>query len=170
MLGIKISEPNDKKIVKKYIDKITSTTGLKRLTNLFECLDYIANIKNLPTLSNESIVPTNTKNGKRIDTVFNYTINSYSNQITLDIVANLIHMSVPAFCKFFKQSTRKTYIQYLNEIRIGNACNLLQETELSVNEIGYSCGYNTLANFHKQFLKIKNTQPHVYRKQFNSFN
>ena len=75
-------------------------------------------------------------------------------------------MSVPAFCNYFKRSTKKTYIDFLNEVRVGYACNLLMDTKKPVIDICYESGYNTMANFHKQFLKIKKLTPLQYRKSF----
>lgn len=166
LLGIKIQHKKDKVYVGNLIQKITQSTGLKRLILLLDCLDYISKIIDLPTLTNEGMFANNTSDAKKIDKVLDYTINHSQNKITLSDVAEMTFMSVPAFCKFFKQSTRKSYIQYLNEVRVNKACQLLQETDWSINEIAYQCGYNTLANFHKQFLKIKGSQPLVYKKQF----
>ncbi len=168
MFGIKIQDEKDKEFITKLILKMNNTSGLSKLTTLLECLDYISKIKELPTLNNLPAIYLNNKETNRIDKVCNYTIENYNKKITLDDVAGLVYMSVPAFCKFFKKSTRKTYIQFLNEVKIEHACKLLHDTELSVNEIAFNCGYNTLANFHKQFFKIKNTQPHVYRKLYLS--
>jgi AraC-like DNA-binding protein len=75
-------------------------------------------------------------------------------------------MSIPAFCSYFKKCTKKTYVDFLNEIRIGHACKLLIDTQKSVLEISYESGFNTLANFNKQFLKLKQLTPSGFRKQF----
>ena len=65
-------------------------------------------------------------------------------------------MSVPAFCSYFKKSTKKTYIDFLNEVRVGYACKQLMDTQNNIASICYDSGFNTLANFNKQFLKVKN--------------
>jgi AraC-like DNA-binding protein len=75
-------------------------------------------------------------------------------------------MSIPAFCNYFKKSTRKTYIDFLNEVRIGYACKLLTDTQSTVESACYDSGFNTVANFNKQFLKIKGNTPSKYRKLF----
>ena len=76
-------------------------------------------------------------------------------------------MSIPAFCNYFKKSTRKKYIDFLNEIRIGYACKLLTDnTQTTVEGACYDSGFNTLANFNKQFLKVKGMTPSKYRKVF----
>jgi AraC-like DNA-binding protein len=86
----------------------------------------------------------------------------------LDNIAGEVGMSVPAFCSYFKKSTKKTYIEFLNELRIGNACKLLIDTQKSVLDVCYESGYNTLANFNKQFLRLKKLTPSQYRRKFSS--
>jgi AraC-like DNA-binding protein len=102
--------------------------------------------------------------------VFQFTIDTFRDTISLDQVAAVACMSIPAFCRYFKRSTKKTYIEFLNEVRIGYACNVLQETEKTVVEICYESGFNTIANFHKQFLKVKKCTPLQYRKYFTESN
>ena len=75
-----------------------------------------------------------------------------------------------AFCNYFKRRTQKTYIDFLNEIRVGYACSQLLETNEPVIDICYSSGYNTMAHFHRQFLKLKGLTPLQYRKSFSSEN
>ena len=122
----------------------------------------------LPRLSdnNKCFDKFNSKNKDRIDRIFQYTIDNFQEPVTLNAVAAHGRMSVPAFCNYFKKSTKKTYIDFLNEVRIGHACKLLNNTQKSVENICYESGYNTIANFNKQFLKVKNCTPSVYRKEF----
>lgn len=141
--------------------------GFKRLIGLCECLHLIARRKEFLPLSTEEVKLSNPKDRKRIEAVFRYTMESFRQQISLTDVAEIAGMSIPAFCNFFKKSTKKTYIDFLNEVRIGNACKLLIETDLNVINICYESGYNTLANFNKQFLKVKELTPSRYRKVFS---
>ncbi|MBC7902036.1 MAG: AraC family transcriptional regulator [Gemmatimonadaceae bacterium] len=67
---------------------------------------------------------------------------------------------------FFKRNTKKTYVEFLNEMRIGHACQSLLRTDKTVLEICYDCGFNTVANFNKQFLKIKRMKPSAYKRTF----
>jgi AraC-like DNA-binding protein len=71
----------------------------------------------------------------------------------------MIHLSDAAFCKFFKRATGKTFSDYVNDIRIGLACSLLTESDRTVNEIAYQCGFESLSYFNRVFLKKKNTRP-----------
>jgi AraC-like DNA-binding protein len=77
-------------------------------------------------------------------------------------------MSIPAFCNYFKKRTKKTYIDFVNEVRVGHACKLLLTTQMSVLQICFECGFNTVANFNRQFLKIKRITPSQYRKKLET--
>ncbi|MGK2864659.1 MAG: helix-turn-helix domain-containing protein [Chitinophagaceae bacterium] len=78
----------------------------------------------------------------------------------------MANMSVSAFCRYFKRNTKKTYIEFVNEIRIGHACQSLLHTDITITQICYESGFNTIANFNKQFLKVKGIKPSAYKKQF----
>jgi AraC-like DNA-binding protein len=80
-------------------------------------------------------------------------------------VADLLHLTESNFCKFFKKATGKTYSDYLNEMRINEACRLLVQTEKSVNQIAFDCGFETLSYFNRVFLNKKGITPSGYRKQ-----
>ena len=149
------------------IKELEHYQGFKRLIGLSECLHLIASRKEFLPLSTEEVKLSNPKNTERIEAVFRFTMESFRQQISLAKVAEVAGMSIPAFCNFFKRSTKKTYIDFLNEVRIGHACKLLIETDLNIINIGYESGYNTLANFNKQFLKVKELTPSKYRKIFS---
>ena len=98
--------------------------------------------------------------------VFEYTFANFQREISLQEVADLVSMSCSTFCRHFKQSTKRTYIDFLKEVRIGNACRLLTESDRSVLEICYESGYNNMSNFSKQFRELKQMTPLLYRRQF----
>ncbi len=103
----------------------------------------------------------------RIQAIFNHTINHYKRRIDLDEIAGVAKMSRPAFCKFFKAKTGKTYSSFINEIRIGNACRMLIENSLSVKEICFESGFNNFASFHECFKIVTGNTPLQYQKIYN---
>ncbi|MBI1342853.1 MAG: helix-turn-helix domain-containing protein [Terrimonas sp.] len=150
------------------IASLESFTGLTRMIKLLECLQVIAARKEYETVSTQEVKAFRSRHKERIDRVYQYTIDHFDEPITLQKIAGMASMSVPAFCSYFKKCTQKTYIEFLQEVRIGNACKLLTDTQKPVSEICYSSGFNTLANFNKQFLKIKKKRPLQYRKLFQA--
>lgn len=155
-----------KYMLRKLILELNGCTDFQRIIKLCECLHLLAHRKEYTTLSTQQVALINAKDKERIDKVFRYTIEAFRSHIGLADVAEIAGLSIPAFCNYFKKSTKKTYIDFLNEVRIGYACKLLIDTDQSIVSICYECGYNTLANFNKQFLKIKKITPSGYRKTF----
>lgn len=164
--GLKILKPLQQQLA-PLIQALEHAGGFKRILLLGECLHLIAGHQAFISVSTHEINAHSTRNSACIDQVFKFTIDSFKDNITLSRVAAIACMSVPAFCNYFKKSTKKTYIDFLNEVRIGYACTQLIETQKSVLDICYESGYNTIANFHKQFFKLKQITPLQYRKQFS---
>ena len=81
-------------------------------------------------------------------------------------VAYIANMTPNAFCRYFKQRTNKTFVNFLIDIRIGNACKLLaKNNDLSITEISYKSGFNNLANFNRKFRAMKGITPSEFRKK-----
>lgn len=108
----------------------------------------------------------NDENVNRIEQVRRWVQANLGDKITLEAAASQIQMPPKAFSYFFKKNTGKAFVQYIKELRVGLASQKLLETKLSVVEICYSCGYNNLSNFNRQFRDVKSSTPTDYRKQF----
>lgn len=163
--GLKISGQS-KELLNPLITALEKERGFKRLITLCECLEILEKRKEYITLSTQDVKAVNNKMRERIDRIFQYTMENFKEPIQLSQIADIADMSIPAFCNYFKKSTRKKYIDFLNEIRIGYACKLLTDTQTTVEGACYDSGFNTLANFNKQFLKVKKMTPSKYRKIF----
>ena len=97
--------------------------------------------------------------GNRMRDVFDYTMENYNSNISLNTVAEIANMTKNAFCKYFKKRTNKTYVQFLNELRIEHACKLLStQKESSIIEIAEQTGFNNISNFNRQFKAIKRSE------------
>ncbi|MBP9602101.1 MAG: helix-turn-helix transcriptional regulator [Lutibacter sp.] len=104
--------------------------------------------------------------GKRMSDIFNYTMDNFQKEITLKDVSDIANMTPNAFCRYFKQRTTKTFVNFLIDIRIGNACKLLtKNNDLSITEISYKSGFNNLANFNRKFKAVKGVTPSEYKKK-----
>jgi len=105
--------------------------------------------------------------GKRMRDVMSYTMEHFHESISLEQISAVTSMTKNAFCKYFKKRTNKTYVQFLNELRIEHACKLLRnQPELSISDIAFDSGFGNVSNFNRYFKKIKNEQPLKYRKRF----
>lgn len=102
--------------------------------------------------------------GKRMQIIFDYAISNFTNEITLQSVADLVFMTPNAFCRYFKQRTNKTFFQFLIELRLEYACKLLKtESEMSIEDISIKSGFNNLSNFNRKFKEFKNSTPKRYK-------
>ena len=146
---------------------LETSVGFRRIISLCECLDLLSSSSdNYHVLSSQELNSYKHKNRERIDRIFQYSMDHFKEPVQLSHVAGIANMSIPAFCNYFKKTTRKKYIDFLNEIRIGYACQRLLDSQSSIIEICYESGFNNLANFNRQFLKIKAMTPSKFRKAF----
>jgi AraC-like DNA-binding protein len=152
--------------INSLMDKMRSQNGLQRLASLLTIFDILSGTREYELLASptyeESIQDSNYSD--RFSKITDYIMRNFNNDITLQEIAAIANMGVTAFCNFFKQHHKVTFVEYLNIVRIAHACKLLGEKNFNVVEIAYECGYNTLANFNRQFKKIKNMTPSEYRK------
>lgn len=143
--------------------------GLGRMALMLRLLDILAQSPSTTELSSPYYNSIETSGeAQKINKIFEYIFRNFQNEIVLQDVANQIPMSSAAFCRFFKQKTNRTLIEYVKEIRISHAARLLLEGKHNVSEACYSSGYNNLSNFNKHFRDIKGMSPSEFLKQFET--
>ena len=108
----------------------------------------------------------NPEEGGRLNNVLDFTFQNYNKDITINQVAHIAFLSRSQFSYFFKRHTGKTYIQFLNELRIENACNLLKNNIATIEQICYDVGFKNVSNFTRHFKKLRGTTPSNYRKSW----
>ncbi len=138
--------------------------GLERFTALLEILQVMGESEEVKALSEIGMLGLSSKDSERMHAVFDLLFNNFKEDITVEHAASLTHFSRPAFCRYFKARTQKTFVEYLTDVRINHACKLLRETNLSVLEICYESGFNNLSNFNRQFRRKVNCPPQQFRK------
>jgi AraC-like DNA-binding protein len=144
--------------------QLPKQNGVKQITSLLNILDDLTKAKRKSLASNFYDSKGYSLNQNRITIVLDYLKQHSNENISLREVASLIHLSTGTFCKFFKKVTGKTFSDYLNEIRIGNTCYLLSETDKTINQIVIEVGFENQAYFNRVFLKKKGLTPSQYRK------
>jgi AraC-like DNA-binding protein len=107
---------------------------------------------------------TSTDTSSRIERVFEFMTAHYSVQVTLAEVSKIANMPEASFSRFIKQRTGYTFIDSLNEIRLGHVSRLLMESNEPVAEIAYKCGFNNIANFNRTFKRKKGCTPKEFRE------
>jgi AraC-like DNA-binding protein len=145
--------------------KMTDLNGIQRLASLLIIFDILSTTSNYELLASPGFVKTNNVNSSdRLNKVIDYILQNFDQDLSLSKVASTANMGLTTFCNFFKDNYRLTFVEYLNTVRIGHACKLLTEKDQNVVEIAYECGYNSLANFNRQFKKYKQMTPTEYRR------
>ena len=144
--------------------KMKSLQGIHAITTLIQLLHTLSGVKTKPLASATFIPAKGEQNEKRINKVFLYVQKGFTGQLTLLQAAKTIHLSVSAFCKFFKKVSGKTFSDYVNETRIGQVCTLLIETDKPISTIAFECGFENLAYFNRVFLKKKKMRPVEFRR------
>lgn len=107
----------------------------------------------------------NQKDTQRMNNVYQYIIQNFSEPISLQQIASVANLTPPAFCNFFKKRTQKSFTQFLNELRVGHACKLLQNRELTIADVCFQSGYQNMTHFNNYFKKIVKKTPSQYRKE-----
>jgi AraC-like DNA-binding protein len=153
-----------KKLLAEKLSLVVNSDGIDRLIIFLEILKILGSRKEMQPLS-KTIIQRNIKSydGNRLNNVIEFTFKEFQRQITLKEVAALANLSPEAFCKYFKTRTRRTYINFLNEIRINHACRLLTEDK-SIAGICFDCGFTNLSNFNRIFKKVKKMSPGEWRR------
>ena len=99
----------------------------------------------------------------KMDIIYRHVNNNFKRQIPLEEIADAVSMTVPAFCRSFKKITGKTFTKLVNEYRIVHATKLLQESDMSITDICYECGFNSFSHFNKVFKEITGESASKYR-------
>ncbi len=152
-------------LVAEQLVSIIHSSGFSRVLKLMRILQLIAESNEYELLASPiSQNQINHENSKKLNKIYKYILENYHENISLQDMAFIADLSTSAFCRYFKKTTNKTFIQFLNEIRIGHACRLLQEEKNdSISHICYACGFNNVSYFINQFRKITGVTPMTYR-------
>ncbi|MEJ7589158.1 MAG: AraC family transcriptional regulator [Ferruginibacter sp.] len=163
--GIKVNGET-RQIVGRKMEELLEKKDFERIIGLMEILHLLSISNELECLVYEGYHGTLIdKIPDRLTEVFNYVTTNYHEDITLVSVAKIAHLTPPAFCRMFKQKTKRNFFSYLNEVRISNACKFLMETGYNISEVAFNCGYRTLSNFNKFFKKSTGLSPKAYREK-----
>ena len=148
---------------------LVSLTPPRRLLTLLSILTDLATEPNAERLSTGNLTPMcRTGDQHRIDIICSYLNGHMGDEIDYSRLAREVHMDLASLCRFFKRATGRTMTTYVNELRVAAATRLLQETDLSVLEVGFRAGFGNYSNFNRQFKKMKGVRPRALRHEFQA--
>ena len=149
------------------INSLFDYTGLERVLKFLEILNYLAKTEDYTLLNADGIaLEANPQDSDKISAIYKYVNTNFKQHITLDEIADKVSMTVPAFCRYFRKTTGKTFTQLVNEYRVVHATKLLTEkSQLSIADVCFECGFNNFSHFNKQFNDVVGKSASQYRKE-----
>ncbi len=164
-LGIEI-KGSTKETIKEMLIDMVAMPPPQRLISLLQILVNLSTSKELDFILSQGFTANNSMDADRINTVFQFILKNFREEIYIEEIAGKLNMSIPSFSRYFKHHTRKTFSNYVTEIRISHACRLLMEGNHSVSEISYLSGFENKSNFYRHFKKCQHMIPRDYQQQF----
>ena len=167
-LGLQLMIGMDDPIIQEILH-LPQKIGLDRLLKLIAILDQFRKGSYKTILSGEGYSSHFIAQSNRLKQVHEFTMKNYGNDIKVNDVAKLVKMNVSSFCRYFKKMTGRTFSQYVKEIRIDFAQQLLINTNLTSSQIGFECGFNSIAYFNQCFKELSQQSPLEYRASFKIY-
>ena len=154
-----------RQIIGAKMERLAKKSVLKKIIALMEILHILSTSKEVDFIAHDnSTAQSNDTRTDRLAEVYQYLAENFQKDISLHEIASVASLTEPAFCRLFKKRTGKSFVEYINEIRISAACKCLQDTDLNISAIGFRSGFKTISNFNKSFKKITGFSPKEYRQ------
>ncbi|HRH50443.1 MAG TPA: AraC family transcriptional regulator [Panacibacter sp.] len=161
--GLHFKRLKNKEII-QILHEIKDSKAVDAFTLLIQLLHKLSANTSIVLSSSEFKPLKGNQNQQRINKIFQFIQKGFREKISLQKAAALIHLSESAFCKFFKRACGKSFSDYVNDIRVSNACQLLIETDKPIAQIAFESGFESLTYFNRVFLKKKKVRPGEFRK------
>jgi AraC-like DNA-binding protein len=160
-------EGEAKRDIARLVERLLNSEGMPRMILLMEVLHVLAESDQLLPLASMGFRHNVTGAGhERVNCIYDYSLRHFRRAIQLEEIAAVANISPNSFCRFFKSRTRKTYSRFLLELRVGHACKLLIENNLSIKQICFESGFNNFTGFYKYFKLITGKSPLGYQKLY----
>jgi AraC-like DNA-binding protein/mannose-6-phosphate isomerase-like protein (cupin superfamily) len=157
--------PETKAAVGPALHRLLTEPAFGRLLILLQVLQQLAEAQDMVILQAGSAgLGVRGREQERLSRIYQYIQQHFNQAMEVEELASLAHLSVPAFCRYFKKMTGVTLTNFVQEYRISHACRLLLE-DAPITEVSYASGFNNLSHFNKTFLKLTGLSPSAYRKQ-----
>lgn len=151
----------------EYIRQSVDLAGAERIVRFISLLEMMATTEEYELLASVGFTESvNSSDFDRFDKVYQYMMKNFRQPIKLEEVASLVGLTPNAFCRYFRERTQKTFVQYLNDIRIGHAKKLLIEGRMKISTLSMEAGFNNLSNFIELFKRSAHMSPSEYQKKF----
>lgn len=159
-------KPETKKVVGPKMENLINYNGFDRIIKLLEILNDLAISEDYTLLNADGYAfETKPQDSTKIDIIYKHINGNFKNHISLDEIADKVSMTVPAFCRYFKKATGKTFTKLVNEYRVVHATKLLSESQMTITDICFECGFNNFSHFNKLFNEFTGKSASAYRNK-----
>jgi AraC-like DNA-binding protein len=149
------------------VRELIQKKNLEQLAALILLLSDLSTKKNIKLLSkNNTLNFSKFNDSKIINNVYKYVAENFQKEINSNTAASVATMQRSAFCRYFKRKTKKKFTEFVNETRIMHACKLLSETDKTIVDVSFDCGYANTSYFNRQFKLYCEVSPKTFREQF----
>jgi AraC-like DNA-binding protein len=146
--------------------KIKGSQGLQRVAEFLAFLGELAHWPDYRLLSQAQLQSAdNDSELNQIDDIVSRVTDNLAQPLAASDLALELGMSESGFSRFFRRATGNTYTDFVTQVRVNRACQLLMETDRLIVDICYEVGFNNVANFNRRFLNLKGMTPSEFRKQ-----
>lgn len=164
--GIRFSGIHKEKVT-QLLPTLLNQVSVNRIMTLYQALDLLSQCDDYELLSStHESIQFDEEDTDRINRIYAYSLAHFQQKITIEKIAEVANISPSSFCRYFKSRSRKTYSQFLLELRVGQACKLLREQKLSIAQVCFESGFHTFSNFNKYFKSIMGSSPLQYQKAY----
>ncbi|MFA6652045.1 MAG: AraC family transcriptional regulator [Bacteroidales bacterium] len=141
--------------------------GFEQFLRLLKLVHELSRAENSISLASSSFAHAerNTES-RRVCKVKDHINQNYTKELSLNDLSQMVGMSSVAFSRFFKLRTGKTLSEYIIDIRLGYASRMLVDSNKTISEICFECGFNNLSNFNRIFKKKRNMTPKLFRAHY----
>lgn len=159
-------KPETKKVVGPKMEDLINYNGFERIVKLLEILNDLAISEDYSLLNADGYAfETKPQDSAKIDIIYKHINANFKSHISLEEMADLVSMTVPAFCRYFKKATGKTFTKLVNEYRVVHATKLLSESQMTITDICFECGFNNFSHFNKLFNEFTGKSASTYRNK-----
>jgi AraC-like DNA-binding protein len=166
-MGLQVPASHQRDVIERMLMVKEARNGI-RLACFIQMLQTLSSIKKYKTLSTTHTEYAITESeGLRMNDIYQYTMGHYTENITLKQIADVAHLTPQAFCRYFKKHTLKTYVAFLNEVRINEACKkIVSENFDSLASVAYQTGFTNAVTFNRVFKKITGQPPKKFLNEY----
>jgi AraC-like DNA-binding protein/quercetin dioxygenase-like cupin family protein len=162
--GIFFTGAAKEKITKK-LNKALRLSSFERFIEFISILQIMASTTEFELMNPSiSISPLIGKNSERLQKIFTYVEQHFHEEVDIRKLADLVNLSVPSFCNYFKKVVNSTFTDFLNKYRVQRACLSLRQ-EKTIAETCFECGFNNVPYFNKVFKSITLKTPSAFKKE-----